>query len=354
MATMSDSPPLLPQVMSFLTSFAPLHLAESWDNVGLLVEPLNPPPIKKALLTIDLTEDVMDEAVAANANLIISYHPPIFQALKRITGDKWKERLVSRCLENKIALFSPHTSWDAVKDGLSDWLASPFDFAEKQPILKSPGRLSNPAFSHHVNVFSHPPSALDDALECERILNQNGCKILSSSKIENQFKFQAIAQKESLSGLEASLNNSSCIYNIYERVSVPLSDCGTGRVGKLKAAIKLSEAVEKIKKLVNMPQIRIALEKGKTMDSSVESVAVVAGSGASVLRGVRADLYVTGEMLHHDILDANHCGSSVVLINHSDSERGYLSCFAPLLSQHFSGTLDVIISQRDRDPINIV
>lgn len=89
-------------------------------------------------------------------------------------------------------------------------------------------------------------------------------------------------------------------------------------------------------------------------DSMINSVAVVAGSGASVLRGVRADLYVTGEMLHHDLLDANHSGTSVALINHSDSERGYLSHFAPIMANHFANKLTVLIAKTDKDPIIIV
>lgn len=80
----------LSQVVQFLTSFAPLSLAESWDNVGLLVEPCTPVPVRRVLLTIDLTEAVMKEAVEEKANMIIAYHPPLFQPIKRITSGKWK------------------------------------------------------------------------------------------------------------------------------------------------------------------------------------------------------------------------------------------------------------------------
>lgn len=81
---------------------------------------------------------------------------------------------------------------------------------------------------------------------------------------------------------------------------------------------------------------------------------MVAGSGASVLRGVRADLYVTGEMLHHDLLEANHSGASVILLNHTDSERGFLSFFAPRLAKHFGNKLSVAVANTDKDPIVIV
>lgn len=73
-----------------LQEFASTSLAESWDNVGLLVEPANKSLITRILLTNDLTEDVMDEALLVSANLIISYHPPIFAPLKKITNSTWK------------------------------------------------------------------------------------------------------------------------------------------------------------------------------------------------------------------------------------------------------------------------
>lgn len=69
--------------------------------------------MKKILLTNDLTENVFEEALQNEMNLIISYHPPIFTGLKRLTMESWKERIIIQCIENKIAIFSPHTSWDA-------------------------------------------------------------------------------------------------------------------------------------------------------------------------------------------------------------------------------------------------
>lgn len=92
-----------------LEKFGPLKYAEKWDNVGLLIEPSTDIVVKKILLTNDLTEKVIFEAIDKNANMIISYHPPIFAGLKRITMSSWKERIVVQCLENKIALYSPHT-----------------------------------------------------------------------------------------------------------------------------------------------------------------------------------------------------------------------------------------------------
>lgn len=113
----------LKEVLQVMEQLAPLSLAESWDNVGLLVEPSKSRPIKTILLTNDLTDAVMEEAEAMSCDLIISYHPPLFRPIKRLVQKDWKQRLAIRALESGIVIFSPHTSWDSVKGGVNDWLA---------------------------------------------------------------------------------------------------------------------------------------------------------------------------------------------------------------------------------------
>lgn len=90
MANTENSGILLNDVIAKLDNFAPKSLAESWDNVGLLVQPVTEKNVKRILLTNDLTEDVLEEAVKLCADLIISYHPPIFAPLKSVTGRTWK------------------------------------------------------------------------------------------------------------------------------------------------------------------------------------------------------------------------------------------------------------------------
>lgn len=259
----------LKQVLDAIHSFAPEDLAASWDNVGLLIEPTKPKLITHTLITNDLTEDVMQEAVDLNADLIISYHPPIFAPLKSLSTRTWKERIAATCLENKIALYSPHTSFDSVKGGLNDWLAEAFDLKTSKPI--EPG--VNP---------------------------------------ENGF----------------------------------------GRLCTLKTPVSVSDAVNLVKQRINLPHVRLACARRN--DNMINSVAVCAGSGASILKGVKADLYITGEMLHHDILDAVHIGANVILTNHSDSERGFLKVFALKLAQLLGESVKVSVSLVDNDPLKTV
>lgn len=87
--------------------------------------------------------------------------------------------------------------------------------------------------------------------------------------------------------------------------------------------------------------------------SPIKTIALVPGSGGSLLKGIQADLFVTGEMFHHDVLDANHNGSSVILTNHSDSERGFLAKMAVLLNGVFKD-IKVEISCSDADPLKTV
>lgn len=112
----------LKDVLQVMEQLAPLSLAESWDNVGLLVEPSKCRPIKIILLTNDLTVAVMEEAEAMSCDLIVSYHPPLFRPIKRLVKKDWKQLLAVRAIESGIAIFSPHTSWDSVKGGVNDWL----------------------------------------------------------------------------------------------------------------------------------------------------------------------------------------------------------------------------------------
>ncbi|KAJ2952815.1 hypothetical protein O0L34_g7180 [Tuta absoluta] len=259
----------LANVLAALETFAPKQLSESWDNTGLLVEPYTPRAITKIMLTNDLTEDVALEAVGECCQMIISYHPPIFAPLKSIVQSSWKERAISFLLERCIALYSPHTCWDAVQGGVNDWLSSAFPFSKSVPII---------------------PGACD-------------------------------------------------------------SSGGAGRLLQLKPGVTVQSAVCHVKMLTGLCYVRFAIGRGKYMNDPVHTVALCAGSGSTVLKGACADLYLTGEMSHHDVLDAAQNGISVILTNHSDSERGFLKVYAPLLETALKCQVQVIVSNCDRDPL---
>lgn len=268
----------LKDIVPIIDFFADSSLAASWDNVGLLVEPTEPKNVSCILLTNDLTEDVMDEAIELKTDLIITYHPLIFTPLKSITTRSWKERIVARCLENKIAVFSPHTSFDSVRGGVNDWLAQAFELESSKPI-------------------------------------------------------------------QPNANNAAC---------------GMGRLCTLKKQISIDQAVNLVKQHTDLKHVRLARARhvDNRLNDHINTIALCAGSGVSILKEARADLYITGEMLHHDILDAVHRGIHVILTNHSDSERGFLKTFATKLDHTIQHTklkfVKVCVSKTDKDPLQTV
>ena len=113
----------LQNIIQILENIAPPSLAEEWDNVGLLINPLRPRNVKNILLTIDLTEAVADEAIEAKMDLIVAYHPILFQPANRLNAEKAYDRTVMKLVQKNIAVYSPHTALDAVIGGVNDWLA---------------------------------------------------------------------------------------------------------------------------------------------------------------------------------------------------------------------------------------
>lgn len=130
---------------------------------------------------------------------------------------------------------------------------------------------------------------------------------------------------------------------------VPPRAVGQGRRLVLPAPLSLDEAIHRVKQHLGLSYLRVA-DGGSGL---VESIALCPGAGGSVVQRVRADLYLTGEMRHHDVLAAVHSGTSVVLTEHSNSERGYLTVLKARMVA-LTDRLQVFISQRDQDPLTVV
>ncbi|XP_017338492.1 NIF3-like protein 1 [Ictalurus punctatus] len=345
----------LKTVLDVLEQLAPLSLAESWDNVGLLVEPSKQHPIKTILLTNDLTVDVMDEAEAMTCDLIVSYHPPLFRPFKRLVQKDWKQQLAIRAIESGIAVFSPHTSWDSVKGGLNDWLIEGVGNGQVSVLSQA---LCSAHQKHRLEFTVRNEEGLDNILKDMRKTEKSETFQYSILRTEEEAQ-QVILNcpsSELTPTVQAILGNTTArqSLNIIQVQQPPLLGCGQGRHVVLDEPISIAVALQRMKKHLGLPYLRLALGNQKTLDSAVKSVAVCAGSGASVLQGVKADLYITGEMSHHEVLDAVSKGTSVILSEHSNSERGFLSVFKERLSAHLPESVTIIISQKDKDPLQVM
>lgn len=122
-------------VTKILENFAPICLAEDWDNVGLLVGD-SQMQVSRVLVALDATPAVIDEAVAGGYNLIITHHAPIYQPLKNITTTTATGRKIIKLLKNDIALYTAHTNLDAANGGVNDRLAKVLGIVNTQPMVQ--------------------------------------------------------------------------------------------------------------------------------------------------------------------------------------------------------------------------
>ncbi|KAJ6665259.1 hypothetical protein lerEdw1_004308 [Lerista edwardsae] len=345
-------------LVSSLNDFASLSLAESWDNVGLLVEPSPPHTVNTLFLTNDLTEGVMEEALQKKADLILSYHPPIFQPLKRITWKTWKERLVIRALENRVGIYSPHTAYDAVPHGVNNWLAKGLGACTSVPLQPSVAPNYPTKGSYRVEFSACSAENLETVLASVRGMSEVSLMAVRPVRAEGEKQTQVSLNctQQALPQIVALLSQNSSLYQRTEIISLQkplLEDTGMGRLCTLEEPVSISVLIERVKSHLGLPHIRLALGAGKSLESQVKTVALCAGSGSSVLKGTEGDLYLTGEMSHHDVLDAVAKGITVILCEHSNTERGFLLELQQVLAAHLQKKISIIVSERDRDPLQV-
>lgn len=136
-------------------------------------------------------------------------------------------------------------------------------------------------------------------------------------------------------------------------------EVGMGRLIELKNPISLKQAVEKVKNSLGLKYIQIATKSIDAIDApSIKTVAICAGSGGGVFKGVEADLYYTGEMSHHEALYYKEKGSQIIACNHSNTERGFLKELKTQLARQFRldklDNVTVDISETDKDPYQVI
>ena len=370
-------------LLATLDRLAPLELAEDWDNVGLLLEPRDRTRarVKNLVMTIDLTRRVFDECVALKADTIISYHPPIFSGLRRLTRDRELSAIVLEAVRRGMAIYSPHTALDAAPGGVNDWLIGGLGVQSVTPLQ---GRSAHPGGQDTKLVIFVPRSHVDGLREA---LVQLGCGVIGdythcSFELEGEGTFRGgqgsrpfIGEAERLeragevrlemvcsSGMLKNVSDVLDQHHPYEEPAWdalalrprPLVNAGQGRLGTFSRPVTLKTLVRRIKKHLGLKQLRLATAPGHDSGSCIEHVAVCAGAGASViLDAPRADVLLTGEMRHHDILASLSRGRSVILCDHTNTERGFLPHFAERLKQEHPD-LGVHVAVCDHDPLQIV
>ncbi|KAF2819806.1 NGG1p interacting factor 3 [Ophiobolus disseminans] len=293
----------------------PQALADnSWDNTGLLLEApfvASRRQSNTALLTIDLTKAVADEAIAINSSIIIAYHPIIFRGLKSLTLANTQQQTLLRLASHGISVYSPHTAVDAAPGGLGDWLADIVTGTKTNQEGDDPGSQS----SQQSGVVDDD----DPFIEKKRptyTLNHHPSQTLLR-----------LAKQPSTSATTTTVPHT-------RRPVVPQSPelashpgAGMGRIVHFQQPQPLPTLLDRIGKGLNNPKgFPIAIPQNATIsDINIQSVGICAGSGASLLSNLDVDLLFTGEMSHHEALAAIEKGQVVINLFHSNSERGFLA-----------------------------
>lgn len=363
---------------------APLELAESWDNVGLLVGSSNHSLGGPVLLAIDLTERVLAEAMEARASAIIAYHPPLWDPIRRLTADTPRGRIILGAVEARIAIYSPHTALDAATGGITDWLCEGLSGAGEGKIAGD-SRALQPHLrrdehqqvklvtfvpeSHLESVRNALASAGAGIIGNYRVcsfsvsgtgtfLGEEGAKpaVGEVGQLESvpEYRIEMVCSRAAIplamETLERFHPYEEPAVDVYELLGRPQRHAGPGRRLVLDQPATLAQLAERLKRFLGIQVVNIAAVE--SAEQKVESVGVCPGSGASLAAAARADgcdVFVTGEMKHHEVLEALNSGMSVILAGHTNTERGYLPRLARMLEKDLPG-LKFIVSSTDRSP----
>jgi dinuclear metal center YbgI/SA1388 family protein len=371
----------LSSVVRLLEDLAPLRFAEPWDNVGLLLEPAGASelPITRALLTIDLTSAVLDEAERLSAALVVAYHPPLFKPLARVRMSQPGEHVVARALSRGISVYSPHTALDAAPRGVNDWLAEALGPGESAPLVQSYAAEPTAELKLVVFVPRENADALRHALadagagiignysECSFHLEGTGTflgneasnpVVGKAGELERapEVRLEMVCPRRALPAISRALYAThpyeEPAWDLYPLHDKPKAGTGIGRGVRLAEGQSLTDAVAKIKAHLGLSAVRLAASERHRRGEKIQTLAVCAGSGGAVFEKAPGfDLYLTGELRHHDVLAMNARGASVVLCDHTNTERGYLPRFKERLDAAAGGALEVVVSTADREPL---
>jgi len=355
-----------------IENIVPLKLAQDWDNVGLLVGDAQN-NVKNILLTIDVSGQVVAEAKKVNADLIISYHPVIWDGLKKITPDGTAEAVYELiCCD--IAVFSVHTALDAAIGGVNDGLAEMVGIRNGQPLGDY---VADPAGDNYKLVAFVPTDAVNKvanavfAAGAGAIGNYSNCGFQAAGqgtflplrrarpaigrkgRLEkvDEIRFESIVPAAKITEVVAAMRKAhpyeTPAFDVIKLYDVE-TKFGLGRIGKLSKPHPLADIIQRIKKVSGAKAMGIVGPEKRT----VRTAAVCAGSCGKIINSViaaKCDLYVTGELKHHYALAAQEANLTCICLSHTVSERFMLKKFAKRLRKQLKG-VKIRISKKDTDP----
>lgn len=364
------APMRLDALAQVLDAIAPTRFAEPWDNVGLLAGD-RAAEISRVLLTIDCTRRVLDEAIASKCELVLSYHPPLFKPKARLlAGD-----IVFEAIRHGVALYSPHTALDVAEGGTNDVLADIAGLEERAPL-----RVAETKDTQLKLVTFVPEAHVERVSEAlfsagaGRIGNYRSCSFRSegtgtffgeegtnptvgeAGQLETAPELR-IETVLSLANVDAVVRALRAAHPYEEpafdlvRLAAPPEGRGIGRIGTIRPKGRRA-VVEQVRDGLGVSHVLVA----GPLEGDAHRVAVCAGAGGDLLSDAlaqRADVFVTGELRHHDALRAAEAGVTVIAALHSNSERVALDAYAARIMEACRGEprgIAIARAKSDADP----
>ena len=361
---------LLSEILSYLGSLVPFALQENYDNSGLIIGSPQA-EITKALVCVDVTEEVIDECLSLNGNLIISHHPMVFTGLKRFTGSNLTERLVTRCIREDIAVMAMHTNLDNYMQGVNRILCDKIGIRNARILRPVEGLLRKlvtfcpqlQAEALRTALFSAGAGQIGNYDSCSFNTAGQGTfralpganpfvgeieKLHQESEERIEVIFPAFLEKPVLAALLSVHPYEEVAYDIYT-LSNSYPQAGAGMIGELETPVESREFLQHVKKTLSVGCIRhTLLPAGK-----ISKIAVCGGSGSFLIRDALtagADAFLTGDIKYHDFFIPEN-RLLLADIGHYESEQYTKELIYTLLKKKFP-TFALQISRTITNPVN--
>ena len=330
----------LSQLTTYLESLAPLAYQEDYDNAGLIVGRPDQ-EVSQALISLDCTEAVVDEAIATNCQVIISHHPIVFRGLKKFNGKTYVERVVEKAIRNNIALYAIHTNLDNMMTGVNAKICETLGLkncrilSPKHNLLKKLVTYIPISHADEVRNALFEAGAGNIGNYSETSFNAEGTGTFKGNEdanphvgepgtrhLENEVRIEtiypAILESKILMALVLAHPYEEVAYDLY-----PLTNqnqlVGSGMIGELDVPVTEEAFLFHIKARMRAPVIRHTELTGGT----VKKVAVCGGAGGFLLKqaiAAGADIFITADYKYHEFFDAE--GKLVIAdIGHFESEQ---------------------------------
>ncbi len=333
-------------ISTFLHQWAPPSTKLDYDNVGLLVGDPNQ-EISSILTCLDITLEVVEEAISNGCELIVAHHPLIFKSIDRINPTNEQGKIIFKLIKNDIALIAAHTNLDAALDGVS------FVLAQKLG-LDNLKFLDN---SYNISRKIVLTTGHSDSESVLKMLNYYSAEEAHYYKVEGkkegQYTYEAIIDEHNVPDLKKKLEKNGLLhrgsFQVME-VASPSNNVGMGVVGFYHdKGLTQQQFLDKIARALGVEAVRFS----GTADR-IKKVAVCGGAGVSLARkaiGQGAQAFVTSDIKYHDYFTDTD-NFLLVDVGHYESEVPMVGALQQELSEAFE-QIEVLETQVTTNPMQV-